>query len=274
LAALLLIESRPALAEPRLRVSTTKPKPGDPVLVTVEGVDGTPKGTGGKVPLVFFPIRRGWQAVFAVPLEEPPAELKVEINGVAQQLVLAVRPHEFPEETVTVAPELAEPPADKRKQIDAENGAAIDALKNTSPPLFRVPFRWSAGGKMTSPYGAWRTFNGGHRSQHLGMDHSASAGAPVRAVQAGKVTLVCDCFLMGGTVVVIHGAGIASTYFHLSDIAVAAGDDIERGAVLGKVGLTGRTTGPHTHLGIWVPGGFIDPAVFLRLNLGPPQEAR
>ena len=271
---MLVVGSRPALAEPRVRVSTTKPKPGDPVLVTVDGVDAQPKGTGGKVQLVFFPIRSGWQAVFAVPLEDAPPELKVEIDGLAQAERLEIRAHQFPEETVTVAPELAEPPADQRKQIDAENAAVIDALKNTSPPQFGVSFRWSAAGRTTSPFGAWRTFNGGHRSQHLGLDHAVRKGTPVRAVQRGKVALVCDCFLMGGTVVVVHGAGIASTYFHLSDIVVAAGDDVDRGSLLGKVGLTGRTTGPHTHLGIWVPGGFVDPAVFLRLKLGQPQAAR
>jgi len=274
LVALPVIGSQSALAEPRVRVSTMTPKPGDPVLVTVEGVDVQPKGTGGGVKLVFFPVRSGWQAVFAVPLEEAPGELKVEVDGVARGETVAVRAHQFAEETVTVAPELAEPPPDKRKQIDADNAAVIDAAKNASPPLFRVAFRRPAGGRTTSPFGAWRTFNDGHRSQHLGIDLAARKGAPVRAAQRGKVSLVRDCFLMGGTVVVDHGAGIASVYFHMTDIAVAAGDEIERGGLLGKVGPTGRTTGPHIHLGIWVPGGFADPAVFLRLKLGMPQEAR
>ncbi|HSS00433.1 MAG TPA: M23 family metallopeptidase, partial [Kofleriaceae bacterium] len=61
-------------------------------------------------------------------------------------------------------------------------------------------------------------------------------------------------------------------YFHLDDIKVAVGDTIKRGTIVGKVGLTGRTTGPHLHVGIWVPGGFIDSEVFLRLRIGVPVE--
>jgi len=86
----------------------------------------------------------------------------------------------------------------------------------------------------------------------------------------GEVTLVRDGFLTGGTVVVVHGGGIASTYFHLDDIKVAVGDTIKRGALLGKVGLTGRTTGPHIHVGIWLHNSFVDPEVFFRLRIGVP----
>lgn len=256
-------------AKPQLQVSTRTPKPGDPVLVTVAGVGDKPSGTGGRVPLVFFPVARGWQAVFAIPLENAPAKLEVTAGGLTE--TLTVRAHTFEEEAVTVAPEHAAPPPDKRKQLDADNAAVIGAVKDTSPPLFRGTFRMPGKGRQTSPFGSWRTLNGGHRSRHLGLDIGARKGSPVRAVQHGKVALVHDGFLMGGTVVLTHGAGIASAYFHLTDIAVAAGDVVKPGQALGKVGLTGRTTGPHIHLGIWVPGGFIDPAAFLRLGIATPK---
>ena len=258
-------------AKSQLRVSTRTPKPGDPVLVTVTGLGDKPSGTGGRVPLVFFPVARGWQAVFAVPLEDAPAKIEVTAGGLTE--TLTVRAHTFEEEAVTVAPEYAEPPADKRKQIDADNAAVLDAVKDTSPPLFRGAFRMPGNGRRSSPFGSWRTFNGEYRSRHLGLDIAVRKGAPVRAVQHGKVALVHDGFLMGGTVVLTHGAGIASAYFHLTDIAVAAGDAVKPGQTLGKVGMTGRTTGPHIHLGIWVPGGFVDPATFMRLGIATPKVA-
>lgn len=254
-------------AQPRLLVSTKTPKPGDPVLVTVIG-GHEPSGTGGRVPLVFYPIERGWQAVFAIPLENAPDKIEVKAGSLGE--TLTVRAHTFVEEAVTVAPELAAPPADKREQLDADNTAVIGAVKDTSPPLFRGRFRMPGKGRETSPFGSWRTLNGGHRSRHLGLDLAGPKGSPVRAVQHGKVTLVHDGFLMGGTVVLTHGAGISSAYFHLTDIAVAVGDVVKPGQALGKVGLTGRTTGPHIHLGIWVPGGFVDPAVFLRFPIATP----
>jgi hypothetical protein len=284
-------------APAKVKLSTRSPKPGDPMLITVTGMAGEPKGRAGKARLIFYPVRGGWQAVFAVPLEDqegpkarpwpwlgrPPAEaggfdLKVVVEGAGFEQTLTVRPHTFPEEAATVAPDQAEPPPEKVKVINADNAAVIAALRNSDPPMWTGRFTAPGRGKPTSPFGAWRRFNDEeYRSRHLGMDVAAKVGSPVRAAQRGTVALVRDGILMGGTVVVVHGAGLASTYFHLSDFAVKVGQEVERGAILGKVGLTGRTTGPHIHLGIWVPGGFVDPAVFLKLPISapiaPPGEA-
>jgi murein DD-endopeptidase MepM/ murein hydrolase activator NlpD len=259
----------PGRAEPRLEISPKTPRPGDPVLVRVTGVDHTPRGAGGKVPLAFFAVRGGWHAIFAVPIEEAPTELKIVLTEPALSQTVTVKERSWAEEQVTIDPEMAEPPADKRKLIDGDNAAIIEALRDRSEPRFRGSFALQ-GGARTSSFGAWRTLNGGYRSRHLGLDVAARKGVVVRAIQDGEVTLVRSGFLTGGTVVIVHGAGIASTYFHLDDMKLAVGDTIKRGAVVGKVGLTGRTTGPHIHVGIWVPGGFIDPDVFLRLRIGTP----
>jgi murein DD-endopeptidase MepM/ murein hydrolase activator NlpD len=257
-------------APPQLRVSSLRPKPGDPVVVTVVGVHEEPRGTVGETPLVFFPVKSGWQAVFAVPVDEPPPQLKVAIEGTSLARTLSVRSHTFPEHHVTVAPELAEPPPEKRKQIEEDNAAILEATKQPEDPQFHGLFRRPVPGVVTSGFGSVRIFNDlDYRSRHFGADFAGKEGTPVRAIEAGKVALVRDGFLTGGTVVVVHGGGVASTYFHLSDITVGLGDEIQRGTVVGKVGLTGRTTGPHLHLGVRVPGGYVDPAVFLALKLGP-----
>jgi murein DD-endopeptidase MepM/ murein hydrolase activator NlpD len=265
-------EAAPA-TETRLKVSTRRPRPGDPVLVTVEGVaaDRAPKGTAGKIDLIFFPVKRGWQAVFAVPLEDAPPTLKVAIDDPPLLETLTVEPRVWAEEKVDIAPEMAEPNAEKRKVIDADNQNILFAMKDPGPPRFRTRFARPGPGRTTSTFGAWRTLNGDYRSRHLGLDLGAAKGAKVRAIGGGKVTFVGEGFLTGQTVVVIHGAGIASTYFHLDDMKVAFGDVVERGTVLGKVGMSGRTTGPHIHVGVRVPGGFVDPEVFLKLPIGPPK---
>lgn len=263
------VKAAPPRAEPRLEVSTHKPRPGDPVLVTVTGVDRAPRGLGGRVPLIFFQVRQGWQAIFAVPLDDWPPEIKVVLIQPALSETLTIVARKWAEEQVKIEPEMAEPPADKRKLIDGDNAAIIEALRDREPPRFQSSFA-KPSGTQTSQYGAWRTLNGGYRSRHLGLDFGVRKGTPVRSIQDGQVALVRDGFLTGGTVVVTHGAGLASSYFHLDDIKVAVGDTIKRGATLGKVGMTGRTTGPHIHVGIWVPGGFIDPDAFFRLRIGPP----
>jgi len=264
-------EPKPASkAEPKLELSTRKPRPGDPILITVTGTDRPPRGAAGRVQLIFFPVKHGWQAIFAMPLEDTQPDLKIVLSEPKLSETLPVTPRTWAEEQVKIDPEMAEPPADKRKLIDKDNLAIIEAIRDHGPPRFSAVFASPGNGTRTSTFGAWRTLNGGYRSRHLGLDFAARKGAEVRTVQDGEVALVSSGFLTGGTVVVVHGAGIASTYFHLDDIKVAAGDKIKRGTVLGKVGMTGRTTGPHIHLGIWVPGGFIDPDTFLRLRIGPP----
>src|SRR6185503_3201717 len=156
------------------------------------------------------------------------------------------------------------------REIDTDNAAVIAALRNNDPPMFKGRFR-APPGKKSSAFGNWRRFNQSeHRSRHLGLDVVARKGAPIRSVARGKVALVRSGILMGGTVVVVHGAGLATCYFHVSDFAVKTGEMVEAGQVLGKVGLTGRTTGPHIHVGIWARGGFVDPAALFRLPIAAP----
>ena len=286
----------------KLTVSSTKPKPGDPILVKVTGTAGMPRGSAGGRRLIFFAVKGGWQAVFSVGLgdapeaeEAPdqsfwdvwhgrastPAEpaspdkpaaprtIKVAIAD-GPTTVLTVKPHQFPEEAIDIDPALANPPAAQAREIDTDNAAVIAALRNNDPPMFKGRFR-APPGKKSSAFGNWRRFNQSeHRSRHLGLDVVARKGAPIRSVARGKVALVRSGILMGGTVVVVHGAGLATCYFHVSDFAVKSGEMVEAGQVLGKVGLTGRTTGPHIHVGIWARGGFVDPAVFFRLPLAAP----
>jgi murein DD-endopeptidase MepM/ murein hydrolase activator NlpD len=271
LACVLCLASNVALAE-KITVQPKTAKPGDPVLVTVTGAKRMPKGTAGDRPLQFFRARTGYQAVFAVPLDAQPQRIAIEV-GNARKLV-AVRAFEFPETDVIVEEEYANPPPAERRRIDDDNQAILAATSKLDDrdPLFTRAFRRPRG-EVTSRYGEWRTFNDGHRSQHLGYDVFAREGTKVRAVNTGTVTLVRDTFLSGNVVVVAHGAGLASAYFHLSAIDVEEGDVVQAGEVVGRAGQTGRTTGPHLHLAIRVPGGLVDPATFFRLQIAPAPTA-
>src|SRR4030095_400576 len=92
------------------------------------------------------------------------------------------------EEQVTIDPEMAEPPADKRKVIDSDNAAIIAGLKGHGPPLFHGAFAVPGSGARTSTFGAWRTLNGGYRSRHLGGDYAARKGAAGKAIKGGEGT--------------------------------------------------------------------------------------
>lgn len=112
-------------------------------------------------------------------------------------------------------------------------------------------------------FGARRVFNDQPRSPHSGIDLPAATGTPVLAVADGTVALVGDLFFSGQSVFVDHGGGLVSMSFHLSEIDVAQGAEVERGQRLGAVGSTGRSTGPHLHLGLRWYGARIDPTLLL-----------
>jgi murein DD-endopeptidase MepM/ murein hydrolase activator NlpD len=266
--------STPALAELRVKVTPAVVRPGDPVLVTVTGATRAPTGEADGAPLQFFAAKRGYQAVFAIPLDATPDTIAVEIDRAPRTAKVRIVDVTFPEADITVDEELAFPDARARERIDADNKAIVGATAGAKgAPRFVLPFRRPPG-RVTSRFGEWRTFNEGHRSQHLGFDIAAREGSRIQAINAGTVVLVRDGFLTGKLVVVAHGGGIASAYFHLSKIAVDEGEVVARGAELGRVGQTGRTTGPHLHVGVSVPGGWVDPATFFKLRLAPKRAAR
>jgi len=256
-----------AFADPVVTTSPTTVHPGDAVLVTVVGATELPHGKAGGRPLEFFPAQRGYQAVFATPLSIDEDHVLVEVNDGAKPVSVAVVAKTFPETKVIVEEELANPGKEDGQKIDADNRAVEKSYAQAAgAPQFTRPFRRPPGA-VTSTFGEWRTFNDGHRSQHLGLDVAAREGARVDAVDAGTVALVRETFLMGNIVVIAHGAGISSLYFHLSKVTVAEGDVVKQGERIGLAGHTGRTTGPHLHLSIHVSGGMVDPLSYLKLAL-------
>ncbi|HLL22479.1 MAG TPA: M23 family metallopeptidase [Kofleriaceae bacterium] len=264
----LLLTTGIAVAETKVTVQPKTAHPGDAVLVTVTGATETPKGDAGGQKLQFFRARGGYQAVFAVPLTQDDP-ISVEIDSAKKPARVTIAAKTFPESKVAVEEAYANPPSGDRTTIEADNKAILTALaKGDGQAQFTTGFRRPAGA-TTSPFGEWRTFNEGHKSQHLGIDVVAKEGSPVKAINAGTVAHVGQGFLAGNLIVIAHGGGISSAYFHLSEMSVAAGDTVEAGAVIGKAGKTGRATGPHLHLSVRVPGGFVNPASFFKLPIKP-----
>ena len=122
-------------------------------------------------------------------------------------------------------------------------------------------------GIQTGSFGRRRVFNGQWRQPHSGMDIAAETGTPVRAPSAGRVIELGDFFFSGNLVYIDHGQGMISLFAHLSEIDVALGDQVEKGQIIGKVGATGRVTGPHLHWSLGLNGAWIDPALFVEDQL-------
>lgn len=119
--------------------------------------------------------------------------------------------------------------------------------------------------KITSDFGNARTFNGSLKSYHSGTDFRAKVGTPIQCVNDGKVVLVKDRFYSGGSIVVDHGQGVYTCYYHMSRFDVKKDDMVKKGQVIGLSGVSGRVTGPHLHFSARVSGIQVDPLQFIKL---------
>jgi len=123
---------------------------------------------------------------------------------------------------------------------------------------------WPVTGPISGVFGSQRILNGKPKSPHRGVDVAANTGTPVKAMLGGVVTVAQkDMYYTGGTVMVDHGHGLQSLYAHLSKVSVEIGERLQQGEVLGKIGATGRVTGPHLHLSLYWFKTALDPALLL-----------
>jgi murein DD-endopeptidase MepM/ murein hydrolase activator NlpD len=126
-----------------------------------------------------------------------------------------------------------------------------------------LPLRWPIRGAVNSEYGPRRSPWSGRAEHHGGLDIGAPAGTPVKSPAAGKVILASSGGDFGKHIKLDHGNGLRSLYGHLSQLDVKAGQRVEKGQVIGSVGSTGRSTGPHLHYEIRVDGKPVNPRKFL-----------
>jgi len=119
-------------------------------------------------------------------------------------------------------------------------------------------------GQITGVYGSQRILNGKPRQPHYGIDIAAPRGTPVIAPAGGRITLVRDLYFSGWTVLMTHGLGLNSAFLHLDSVSVATGDEVERGGIIGTVGSTGRSTGPHLDWRLDWQGRRLDAALIRR----------
>lgn len=265
-----------ALAAPHVVVSPASVRPGEAFVVTARELDAAPSAEVAGRALRFWRVRDGWRALAALPVEQSSGTLPIEVRwkgGQALALV-EVKAPEWRTRTLTVEPRFSDPPAAQKKQIAEDRRAFAEAFSRALElPLFTGSFVPPRPSHITAPYGDRRTFNGQTKSQHYGTDYAGAVGAPITSTQAGVVRMARDCFASGLTVVVDHGAGVFSTYFHLSRIDVKQGERVKAGQLLGAVGATGRVTGPHLHFGVRIGDLYVDPESVLALDLADDLRA-
>jgi len=259
-----------------LRVSTRTRamRPGEVVLITVTSSKpiAAIAAKAFDKPVLFWESAEHdehgtWQALVGIPVGTKAGTRTIAIEArtpegeTARRLVrLRVSASRFATRRLRVDPRFADPPASVEARIAEESKALADVLSAPpTPRIWRGEFSRPVPGPATSSFGRLSIVNGRRRGRHMGVDLRAAEGAPVHAPNHGVVVLAADRYLSGQTVVVDHGGGVLSLFAHLSHMAVAVGDRVSPGALIGEAGSTGRVTGPHLHWAMRVGGTSVNP---------------
>jgi murein DD-endopeptidase MepM/ murein hydrolase activator NlpD len=268
--------SRASAASDRRGVTLPKEShvPGGVLLLPVQGAaDDVPVVKLAESRAMVLRVKDHWLAVVGVPLSTAPGPLNVSIEmrgAPAQSTVIDIKRKQYREQKLKVAPKMVDLSPSDQARTDGERPriqTALATFTDAAPTTLRL--QPPVPGPRSSSYGLRRVFNDQPRNPHTGMDIAAPTGTPIKAPAPGRVIDTGEFFFNGNTVLVDHGQGLVTMYCHLSAIDVKPGDTLKAGEVLGKVGATGRVTGPHLHWGVVLNGTMVDPALFL-----PPSPSK
>ncbi|MBI5575942.1 MAG: M23 family metallopeptidase [Deltaproteobacteria bacterium] len=250
-------------------ISSARPAQGDPVIVEVRTAARQGNAMllwkGKAIPMKEAgPGRR--IALIGIDVAEPPGVTAFSVveSGTGAMMLsglgLTVEEKTFPVQELTLPKGMAEFEAEALDRIRGEAERLERLFAAVSPPAWEAPFLPPVEEYRPANFGSRRVINGEPRSLHAAVDVHVPVGAPVRAIASGAVAFAGEQFFGGRSVVLDHGGGVFSLYYHLREYDVAEGQRVEKGEKIGAVGSTGRATGPHLHFGVRAPGGRIDPS--------------
>ncbi len=180
-------------------------------------------------------------------------------------LLLDIKNADYKQEKITITDTSKVRPnkAQQKRVADELNEANAIYRTFTDKRLWSKPFALPMQSVITSHYGNARVFNGEVRSYHAGTDFRANIGTPIKATNDGIVALAKERFMSGNSVIIDHGEGIYSAYFHCSELKVAVGNRVKKGQIIALSGDTGRVSGAHLHFSIMVQGVSVDSLHFI-----------
>lgn len=243
--------------------------PGGIAFIEVPGGEQAPRVMFDDYRTAVVRLDERWVAVIGIPLATKVGRHTLQVyagNGGKTDIPFDVTDKSYRTQKLTIKNQRQVNPAPEDLQrIEKEQQRSNAALsKFTIADAPHLALSSPVKGVRSDSYGSRRIFNGQPRNPHSGMDIAAGTGTPIYSPAAGKVVEAGDFFFNGNTLYIDHGYGLVTMYCHLDSMAVKVGDQLKSGDLIGKVGATGRVTGPHLHWGVALNRAMVDPALFLK----------
>ncbi len=252
-------------------------KQGEVLVVTVP-VQGHPRKVIGHLlgrEIPFFPVGNGnYVGLLGLDMQDKPGQhdlaIQVEYpdHNDRHKVTVLLMKEDYKVQHLKLPPKMVDLDRETLVRVKEESKVLHHAFDTVLPkPLWRSSFIEPVHGRVSGRFGNRRVINGQSKRPHSGEDIAAPKGTPVVAMNSGMVRLTMDHFFTGKGVILDHGLGLFSMYFHLSSVDVTQGQMVEKGHPIGKVGATGRATGPHLHWGVRLNGARINPYSLLKVSL-------
>jgi murein DD-endopeptidase MepM/ murein hydrolase activator NlpD len=259
-----LLLAAPALPAPAAAVAA----PGRVARLRLGTADPSPTAQLDGRRLLVRRERGQWVALAGIPLSAKAAStLSVEVtygDGRLEVRRVTVVDRKYRIQYLSVEADQADLPAEQLARYEQEREHLAKVLRTfTEAGPASLALLQPVAGRRSGSFGSRRVINGVARSPHGGLDIAAPEGTPIAAAGAGRVIDAGEYLFLGRTIVLDHGQGLLTLYSHLSAIDAAAGETVAAGATIGKVGATGRATGPHLHFSTYLNAAAVDPALFL-----------
>lgn len=245
-------------------------KQGDPFMVVARGISSAPIGVALGEKLKFSSCGdKCMMHIGCAAMGQNPGkwDISVHADGKTINLALNILPGGFDIQRLTLP--------DRLVNLSKEDEARADREAERLKALWLIETEQKWDGRFIMPvetpistgFGLRRIINGIEKSPHGGIDLKGKEGDPIKASNSGVVVMADELFFGGRALVIDHGMGIYTVYMHMSEFKVAVGDKVNKGDVIGLVGSTGRSTGPHLHFGVKVNSQNANPVSMANLPL-------
>ena len=247
------------------------PVPGGIAVIDFYTNHANPKAFYSNVPVYTQQLNNThWQALVGIPLLAKIGKKQLNIKDFSNRhITFNIKEHAYQEQHITLT--------GKNKKYVNPNLVHMDRIKRERPILAKVRKTFSdktsdnntfirpVSGVTTSPFGFKRFYNGQARRPHTGLDYAGKIDTPIKASASGTILVSDDFFFNGNTVFIDHGQGLISVYIHMNKRLIETGQTVEQGEVIGTIGQTGRSTGPHLHFGVYLNQTVVNPNILLKL---------